>query len=207
MKRKCLFLLLAAGLLCPASGQARIIKKTKIGRPVKQNSETVAPYETIAQGKGGKSVGVADSIANVTGGQNDLTWRCMGSPGGRNIGEGPNHGLAVIYARATGLTTNIGILMYGYSLDGGATWAAIELLPGEQLRRFYSAVAVDARGYTHFACQSAKVPYSGFSMLYLLDESGVGGALLTYPCILNDTTLATGTTPYVPNIVVSGTAG
>jgi hypothetical protein len=156
---------------------------------------------------GAKDIGTADSIANVTGGSNDAIWRCMSGPGGRNLGEdAATHSLVSLYARATS-GSNFGILMYGYSFDGGTTWAASELFPADTLRRFYSAVTVDAQGWPHFACQAAKAPYSGFGLWYLRDEAGIGGGLLTTPVLLNDTTQATGTTPYNPNIVVNGSAG
>ncbi|MHB8158803.1 MAG: hypothetical protein ACYDEQ_15690, partial [Desulfocucumaceae bacterium] len=197
--KKGLILCLALVLAFAMVANAKVVVSTKVSK--KGEAVTVMPEKAPSV-----TVGTADSIANVTGGTNDVIWRAMSGPGGRNIGEDANHALVSVYARGITAGQNIGVIMYGYSFDGGATWSANDLF-GDDLRRFYSAVAVDAQGWPHFACQAAAAPYAGFELRYIRDEAGIGGGLTTTSYLMNDTTEATGTTPYNPNIVVNGTAG
>ncbi|GEM_PF-7116020 len=200
-----LSVLFAAGLPLLA-----VKRSPHIGTPQRFDSEPngapahVPPVATT----GTKAVGTADSILYQTGAV-DVIWRTIGSPGGRNIGVDASGNLIVICSKASGNGTNPFIPQYCYSTDGGATWNISNLYaPGKDtVRRCYSAVAVDGGGKPHILGQAAYrlgTDYTGFEMRYLRDEAGIGGGVMTTPVVLNDSTQATGTTPYNPSCVIQG---
>ncbi len=200
-------ILCSALLLVIALPLMATVHKANVGTPQRFDSEPngASTYVPPVATSGTKAVGTADSILYQTG-ATDVIWRSMSGPGGRNIGEDASGNMVVYCSKASGNGTNPFIPQYCYSTDGGVTWYTINLYPpgpgSDTLRRVYGCVAVDYNGNPHFACQAAYSPYQGFMLMYIRDDAGIGGGLLTY-MLLNDTTAATGTTPYNPDMVIN----